>query len=56
MQGVEIKMTEKKGRGVFATKNISKGELIFIEKAIAFSYKSEHKVKTVPDLVLVQQN
>ena len=30
-------MTEEKGRGLFATKKIKKGELIMAEKAIVFA-------------------
>ena len=35
IQGVEIKLTKDKGRGVFAAKAFKKGELIVVENAIA---------------------
>ena len=35
IQGVEIRMTEDRGRGVFATKDLKRGELIVVDKAIA---------------------
>ena len=34
LDGVEIKMTPDKGRGVFASKDLKRGELIIVEKAI----------------------
>ena len=34
-------MTVNTGRGVFAVKNIKKGELIIVEKALAEAYKDE---------------
>ena len=33
--GVEVKMTPKCGRGMFATKNFKKGDVVIAEKAIA---------------------
>ena len=36
VNGVEIKMTETMGRGVFANKLIKKGEVIIAESAMAF--------------------
>ena len=35
IQGVEIKRTKDKGRGVFASKSLKKGDLLVVEKAIA---------------------
>ena len=35
IQGVEIKLTKERGRGVFAAKSLKKGELIIVENAIA---------------------
>ena len=35
IQGVEIKLTKFRGRGVFATKDLERGELIVVEKALA---------------------
>ena len=35
IQGVEIKMTKDRGRGVFASKPLKKGDLLVVEKAIA---------------------
>ena len=35
IQGVEIKKSPGRGRGVFACKDFQKGELIIVEKAIA---------------------
>ena len=35
IQGVEIKISEGKGRGVFACKDLKRGELIVVEKAVA---------------------
>ena len=37
LDGVEVKMTKDKGRGVFASKNLKRGELLIVEKAIAQS-------------------
>ena len=37
MNNLEIKMTEHKGRGVFVSKNIIKGELLIVERALAFT-------------------
>ena len=34
---LEIRMTQEKGRGVFATKRIKQGEMIFAEKPIVSS-------------------
>jgi hypothetical protein len=33
--GLEIKMTDCKGRGVFATEPLKKGQLLIVEKALA---------------------
>ena len=41
LDGVEIKMTSGKGRGVFASKDLKRGELIVVEKAIAESIQDE---------------
>ena len=38
---LEIRMTKDKGRGVFATKPINPGELIFAEKPIAMATDPE---------------
>ena len=38
ISGVEIKMTENHGRGVFATKDLQKGDLIVVEKALVGIY------------------
>ena len=35
VEGIEIKMTKDRGRGVFATKFLKKNTLIVVEKAIA---------------------
>ena len=35
VHGLEIRMTASMGRGVFASRDIQKGELILVEKAIA---------------------
>jgi len=45
MDGVEIKMTPDKGRGVFASKPLNRGDLIAVEKAIALS--EEHMGKNI---------
>ncbi len=34
-------MTINTGRGVFAVKNIKKGELLIVEKALAEAYRDE---------------
>ena len=39
INGLDIRITKNKGRGVFATKAIMKGELIIVEKPIAFYSK-----------------
>ena len=41
VKGIEIKMTEKKGRGLFATEDIPKAELIIVEKAVASVCKNK---------------
>ena len=33
--GVQIKMTEEKGRGLFASKDLKEGDLLIVEKAVA---------------------
>jgi electron transfer flavoprotein alpha/beta subunit len=45
LDGVEIKMTPDKGRGVFATKPLNRGDLIAVEKAVALS--EEHLTKNI---------
>ena len=35
IQGLEIKMTEDMGRGIFAAKDLRRGELLVVEKSIA---------------------
>jgi len=35
VNGLEIKMTKNKGRGVFATRNLVKDELLIVEKPVA---------------------
>ena len=37
VHGIEIKMTENAGRGIFAAKNLKRGELLIVEKAISMS-------------------
>ena len=34
VNGIEIKMSEGKGRGLFTTKKISKGTLLIVERAV----------------------
>jgi hypothetical protein len=41
IQGVEIKMTEDRGRGVFATELLKKGDLIAVELPIAESLHND---------------
>ena len=36
INGLEIKMTKDKGRGVFATRDLKEGELIIVETPIAY--------------------
>ena len=38
---VEVRPSTKKGRGLFATKNITAGELVLVEKAFAVAFESE---------------
>ena len=40
---LEIRMTKDKGRGVFATKPINSGEMIFAEKPIATTSGALHQ-------------
>ena len=35
VNGVEIKMTQNMGRGLFATKPLKRGDLIIVEKSLA---------------------
>ena len=35
VNGVEIKMSMENGRGVFASKDLKRGDLIVVEKAVA---------------------
>lgn len=42
--GIEIKFSEKHGRGLFATKDFKKGELILGEKATAFAKGDENSL------------
>jgi len=35
IQGVKLKMTKDKGRGVFASKDLKRGDLLVVEKSIA---------------------
>lgn len=44
---VEIKQTDNMGRGVFVTRDILAGELIFAEKAIAFSEPSNNETTMI---------
>lgn len=36
VQGLELKMAPGKGRGLFASRNLAKGELLIAEKAISY--------------------
>ena len=42
LYGVEIKMTPDKGRGVFATASLKKGELLIVENAVAESFPDDY--------------
>ena len=46
VQNLTIKMTKTMGRGVFATKNIEKGELLLVEKAIAVGKQDEDNLSS----------
>ena len=35
VNGIEIKMTEGRGRGIFAAKPLHKGDILVVEKALA---------------------
>ena len=35
IEGIEIKMTKDKGRGVFASRDLKKGDLLVVERAVA---------------------
>ena len=35
--GLEIKMTKKRGRGIFATKDFTLGDMLIVEKPIVYS-------------------
>ena len=48
--GIKIDRSEKKGRGVFATKNINKGEWIIVEMAVATAYDKKD------DMILLSYN
>ena len=40
INGVQIKISKNKGRGIFAARDISEGEIIIIDKPLAFvTYK-----------------
>ena len=39
--GIEIKATELKGRGLFATEHLKRGDLLFVEKAVAVGSQKE---------------
>ena len=49
IQGLEIKMTSDHGRGLFATRNLKKGELLIVEKPVinAEQVKEQHDVEVM---------
>ena len=53
--GVEIKMTKDKGRGVFATMDHDKGSLIVVEKAVALDSLSLDLKIRITAMMLVTQ-
>ena len=42
LYGVEIKMTPDKGRGVFASRPLKKGELLVVENAVAETFPDDY--------------
>ena len=41
IQGVEIKLTRFRGRGVFASKDLKRGELIIVERALGEAHQDK---------------
>lgn len=44
---IEIKMTNAKGRGLFAQDDIFPGEILLFEKAVVYDYNDENSIKKV---------
>ena len=47
---LEIRMTETKGRGIFAALPIKKNDLILVEKAVAVGNSADHLTKKCIEL------